>query len=136
VSAERLILDHELCAECGLCCLPWQHKHGAPKFYPCAHLTPDGCELSADDRPGACREFACKRLIAAVDGKPFAPAMGRDEEWLLGMFEIYLGAGAAELPEWYRPIWERNLERRANRRAARPSDNCSEPSDFGGVDIV
>ena len=45
------ILDHPLCAECGLCCLPWQHKPGAPAHYPCAHLTEHGCELSADARP-------------------------------------------------------------------------------------
>ncbi|MCD6119954.1 hypothetical protein J7K50_09000, partial [bacterium] len=110
------IFDHPLCAECGLCCLPWQHKPGAPAFYPCGHLTEKGCELSADERPEACREFTCKRLRAHVSGAEFDLPMGRDEEWLLALFESYLLAGKAEVPEWYVETLEQNRARRIARR--------------------
>jgi len=139
-----MIFDHPLCAECGLCCLPWQHKLGAPARYPCAHLTERGCELDSDARPDACREFACKRLIAYVEKRKLGDAtgvegskamdrasdepMGREEEWLLALFETYLLAGIAETPEWYRATLERNRARR-RMRLARLGKTCGTVAD-------
>jgi hypothetical protein len=109
---EPFILDNSLCATCGLCCLPWQHKPGAPAHYPCAYLTKNGCELSADQRPEACREFTCKRLRAFVAGEPFNEPMGREEEWLLAMYETLILSGKADIPEWYKLKLDSNRERR------------------------
>ncbi len=109
---ETFILDNSLCSTCGLCCLPWQHKPGAPAHYPCEYLTETGCELTADKRPEPCREFSCKRLRAAVTGESFNEPMGREEEWLLAMYETLILAGKADTPQWYAPILEVNRERR------------------------
>jgi len=98
-----------------LCCLPWQHKPGAPSFYPCEYLTEKGCELKAENRPEVCQEFSCKRLRAYVEEKHFDEVMGRDEEWLLALFETLLMAGKAVVPDWYHGILELNRNRRRAR---------------------
>ena len=85
--------------------------------YPCGWLTPAGCALSADERPESCREFACKRLRAAVRDQKFDLPRGRDEEWLLALFESYVGSRLAYIPDWLAPLVAASRLRRTKRIA-------------------